>query len=60
MSHMIPSQIDKYLLNYNNTTHETTIKEPADMLFRYKQRTMLDVVTETPPTEEMMKVKKIY
>ena len=49
--------VSSYLLNYNNTPHGTTAVRPSHLIFRYKPRTPLDVVTSTPPTQEANDIK---
>lgn len=39
----LQTSLDTYLLNYNNTYHQTTSKTPSELLFSYRPRTKLDV-----------------
>ena len=45
----LQSSLDTYLLNYNNTCHETTSKTPSELMFTYRPRTRLEV---TLPDEQ--------
>ena len=53
----LQQSVNNYLLNYNNSVHDTTKVTPSELLFKYKQCTKLDVATPltTVPTpiEEM-------
>ena len=53
----LQQSVNNYLFNYNNSIHDTTKTTPSELLFKYKQRTKLDVATPstTAPTsiEEM-------
>lgn len=43
--HQLQEEIDTYVLNYNSTFHATTGSTPSDLMFRYKSRNMLAMVT---------------
>ena len=54
----LQENINNYLLNYNNTVHDTTGVPPSELLFRYKQRTRLDIATpDNSPTPQMQQLK---
>ena len=54
----LQENIDNYLLNYNNTIHEATGTAPSELLFKYKQRTRLDVAAEVKPlTQQIQQLK---
>ena len=39
----LQTAISTYLLNYNNTVHGTTSKTPAELVFKYRPRTLLEI-----------------
>ena len=54
----LQENIDSYLLNYNNTIHETMGTPPSELLFKYKQCTRLDVAAEVKPlTQQIQQLK---
>ena len=56
----LQQSVNNYLLNYNNSVHDTTKVTPSELLFKHKQCTKLDVATPTTtvPTQiEEMKTR---
>ncbi len=50
--------LEIYLLNYNNTPHDTTQKTPSELLLSYRPRTRLEIASKPrEPTEEMKTTK---
>ena len=56
----LQQKLNGYLLNYNNTTHDTTNATPSELLLKFKPRTRLDVVFpsfEVSPQLKRMQAK---
>ena len=53
----IQQKLNGYLLNYNNTTHNTTNATPSELLLKFKPRTRLDVVF--PSSEVYPQLKEL-
>ena len=56
--HNMQNAIDAYLLNYNNTPHDTTSSTPAELLFRYRPRTRLELAKSKPVASDDLLDKK--
>ena len=44
----IQSELNTYLLNYNNTPHDTTGETPSALMFKFRPRTMLELAARLP------------
>ena len=56
----LQQKLNGYLLNYNNTTHDTTNATPSELLLKFKPRTRLNVVFpsfEVSPQLKRMQAK---
>ena len=54
----IETMLATYLLNYNNTVHETTSVTPSSLFYKFNPRTKLEIVTPLSSTSET--VKKLH
>ena len=51
----LQQKLNGYLLNYNNTTHDTTNATPSEILLKFKPRTRLDVVFPSSEVSPQLK-----